>query len=225
MKQIFRKLNKKLTPILLKFAPFLGFLITTLIYFSCKKKFIGIKKIDPKTPVIVAFWHENILMAPFHWKMLRKDKKNREVFAIVSDHKDGEYITRVVSFLGIGAIRGSSTKGGVKALVNALRELKKNNDVAFTPDGPQGPRHSIADGIIHTARKTNLRILPLRYEADRAWILKSWDRFKIPKPFATITFICDQLLDIQDIDNLRAKELLKNALGNDDKLGGNNERS
>ncbi|MDR2034858.1 MAG: lysophospholipid acyltransferase family protein, partial [Helicobacteraceae bacterium] len=176
----------------LKILPFLGYLFTKLIYLTNRKRFIGLETIAPDKPVIVAFWHEHILMATFHWKKLRKGKKNAKVSAMVSDHRDGEYIARIVSFLGISTVRGSSARGGVKALIAALKELKLGNDVAFTPDGPRGPRHSVADGIILAAKKSGAAILPMRYEASRFWRLKSWDRFIIPKPFGVITFTANK---------------------------------
>jgi lysophospholipid acyltransferase (LPLAT)-like uncharacterized protein len=196
----------------LKILPFFGYLLTCLIYFTSRKRFVGLDTIDPDEPVIVAFWHEHILMSPFHWKKLRRAKQNPRVFAMVSDHRDGEYIARIVNFLGIGTVRGSSSKGGVKALIAALRELKNGADVAFTPDGPQGPRHSVADGIIAAAQKSGAKILPMRYEASALWRLTSWDRFIIPKPFGTIAFIAHELIDVKGVSADVARERIKAAL-------------
>ncbi len=95
-------------------------------------------------------------MQPFNY---RKLKLNGKVSALISQHKDGEAITRTVEYLGIHSIRGSSSKGGAKALISAIKEIKAKNDVAITPDGPRGPRHSVADGIVAISKKTNARIL------------------------------------------------------------------
>jgi lysophospholipid acyltransferase (LPLAT)-like uncharacterized protein len=196
----------------LNILPFFGYLFTKLIYLTNRKRFIGLEAIDADKPVIVAFWHEHILMAPFHWRKLRKSKKNPNVFAMVSDHRDGEYIARIVNFLGIGTVRGSSGKGGVKALIAALKELRNGNDVAFTPDGPQGPRHSVADGIILAAQRSGASILPMRYEASRSWRLTSWDRFVIPKPFGTITFIARELISVKGESADVARKQIRAAL-------------
>jgi lysophospholipid acyltransferase (LPLAT)-like uncharacterized protein len=196
----------------LKILPFFGYLLTRLIYFTNRKRFIGLDTIDPDKPVIVAFWHEHILMAPFHWKRLRRAKPNPRVFAMVSAHRDGEYIARIVDFLGIGTVRGSSGKGGAKALIAALKELKNGNDIAFTPDGPQGPRHSVADGIILAAQRSGADILPMRYEPSRCWRLTSWDRFVIPKPFGTIAFIARKTISVKGEPVDVARERIKAAL-------------
>ncbi|MDR0665219.1 MAG: lysophospholipid acyltransferase family protein [Helicobacteraceae bacterium] len=196
----------------LKILPFFGYLLVCLIYITSRKRFVGLDTIDPDKPVIVAFWHEHILMASFHWKRLRGTKRNPRVFAMVSDHRDGEYIARIVNFLGIGTVRGSSNKGGAKALIAALKELKNGADVAFTPDGPQGPRHSVADGIILAAQKSGAEILPMRYEASACWRLTSWDRFVIPKPFGTITFMAYGLIDVKGESADVARERIKAAL-------------
>jgi lysophospholipid acyltransferase (LPLAT)-like uncharacterized protein len=196
----------------LKILPFFGYLLVKLIYFTNRKRFIGLESIDADKPVIIACWHEYILMTPFQWKRIRKNKKNPRVFVVASDHRDGEYIVGMLSFFGVETVRGSSSKGGVKAMIASLKELKNGNDVAFTPDGPRGPRRSVADGVVFAAKKSGAYILPIRYEASRSWRLKSWDRLVIPKPFGTIRFIARELIDVKGDPTDVARERIKAAL-------------
>jgi lysophospholipid acyltransferase (LPLAT)-like uncharacterized protein len=190
----------------------IGFLYVRLVYLLNYKKHSGIKQLDPNKPYIVVFWHEHILLSAFCWRRLRKEKKDRKVSAVISEHADGEYIAQIVKHLGIGAMRGSSTRGGVKALLAVLGELKKGNDAAFTPDGPRGPRHSIAEGVILAAKKSRAEIVPISFKASRSYRLKSWDRFVIPKPFGTITLCAGKPFGLEGLDNDESKQRIRRAL-------------
>jgi lysophospholipid acyltransferase (LPLAT)-like uncharacterized protein len=130
-------------------------------------------------PVIFVFWHGQLLpLVHYH--------RNEGIVVLVSDHADGEYITRVILRHGFGAARGSSTRGGVKGLKGILRAIKDGKDLAFTPDGPKGPRHVFKWGALTAAQLSGAPVIPLSVGADRAWYLKSWDRFMIPKPLAAL---------------------------------------
>ena len=111
------------------------------------------------------FWHGRLALMSFAYVHWWKNGQNpqRRAKVIISDHKDGEIIARVISFFGIGAIRGSSSKGAVKALAQSFRELKSGTDVIITPDGPRGPYHSVADGAVVIAQKQNAPIQILNY--------------------------------------------------------------
>ncbi|RXJ87722.1 lysophospholipid acyltransferase family protein [Arcobacter sp. CECT 8985] len=187
-----------------KLIPFIMQLIVRFIYLTNKKVYHH-AKIDPQEPLIVAFWHGELLMQPFNYQKLRP---NSLVKAIISQHKDGEAITRTVEYLGIGSIRGSSSKGGAKALISTIKELKAKNDVAITPDGPRGPRFSVADGIVAIAKKSNCRIAIFNCKPTKYWQMKSWDKFVVPKPFGTLEFFIQEPLDIKDLDMQDAKALI-----------------
>ena len=131
---------------------------------------------------------------------------------MISDHKDGEIIARVISFFGIGAIRGSSSKGAVKALAQSFRELKSGTDVIITPDGPRGPYHSVADGAVVIAQKQNAPIQILNYEASKFWQLKSWDKMIIPKPFSKISYMLSPPFSVTDMALEDARELIKKEM-------------
>jgi lysophospholipid acyltransferase (LPLAT)-like uncharacterized protein len=130
-------------------------------------------------PVVFTFWHGQLLpLVHYH--------RNEGVVVLVSDHADGEYITRVILRHGFGAARGSSTRGGVKGLKGILRAIRGGKDLAFTPDGPKGPRHVFKLGALTAAQLSGAPVIPLAVGTDRGWYLKSWDRFMIPKPLSLL---------------------------------------
>ncbi|XOB61841.1 lysophospholipid acyltransferase family protein [Campylobacterota bacterium DY0563] len=189
-------------------VPFILQLFVRFIYLTSKKVFHH-PKIDLNEPFIVTFWHGELLMQPFNYK---KIKPKGKVSAMISEHKDGEAITRTVEYLGIDSIRGSSTRGGAKALIGAIKELKAGDDIAITPDGPKGPRHSVADGIVAISQKTNARILIFNCKPTKYWQFNSWDKFIVPKPFGKLEFFIQEPFDINSLDTNEAKELIKKKL-------------
>ncbi len=134
-------------------------------------------------PVVYSVWHGQLLEA---LRVLRYEP----VTALVSEHRDGELIARVLDAFGLMTTRGSSTRGGTRALLELVKVVKSNGDVVITPDGPRGPRRTMAPGILLIAQRTGAPFVPLVCHTDRLWRLKSWDQFEIPKPFARITVVC-----------------------------------
>jgi hypothetical protein len=106
------------------------------------------------------------------------------VTVLVSRHRDGEAIARVISKMGFDTVRGSTTRGGALALIELVGLSLSGNEVAITPDGPRGPRHQAKEGILYLAQKSGLPIQPIAVGFSDFWELRSWDRFRIPKPFA-----------------------------------------
>jgi lysophospholipid acyltransferase (LPLAT)-like uncharacterized protein len=145
-------------------------------------------------------------MKPFNYF---KFKQNVQVKAIISHHRDGRTIQNIVKYLGIGTISGSSSRGGVKALIGAIKNISQGVDVAITPDGPRGPIYSIADGIVAISQKTDANIVPFRIKASKIWRLKSWDSFIIPKPFGIIDFYIGEPFNVKGLTMQEAKELIK----------------
>lgn len=128
-------------------------------------------------PVIFAFWHSGLLpLVYLH--------RNQQAVALVSQHRDGEYIARVMERCGLRTARGSSTRGGARGLREMLRAAKEGRDLAITPDGPKGPPRRFKEGGVVLARLTGLPLIPTAIGAERAWRLGSWDRFLVPKPFS-----------------------------------------
>lgn len=131
-------------------------------------------------PVVFALWHGQML--PLLWH-----HRNQGVAVLVSEHKDGELIARILRWLGYTLIRGSTSRGAGRALIGLVRTLRSGRDVAVTPDGPRGPRHKFAPGAAVAANRADAPILPTVAHVDRYWKLSTWDEFIIPKPFARIT--------------------------------------
>lgn len=191
-----------------KVLPFFLQLLVRVIYLTNKKVFHHPKQLNDKV-YIVTFWHGELLMQPFNYQKL---KPNGKVSAMISEHKDGETITKTVEYLGIYSIRGSSTRGGTKALINAIKELKGGDDIAITPDGPRGPRHSVANGIVAISQKTNAKILAFNCKPTKYWQFNSWDKFIVPKPFGTIHFYISEPFGIENLELEDAKNLIKDTL-------------
>ncbi|MDQ3062746.1 MAG: lysophospholipid acyltransferase family protein, partial [Acidobacteriota bacterium] len=109
--------------------------------------------------------------------------RNRGIVVMTSQSFDGEYIARFTQRFGYGAVRGSSTRGGVGALVEMIRLMKKGLPMAFSVDGPRGPKYVAKTGAILLAKKTGNPLMPFVVETEQFWTINNWDNLQIPKPF------------------------------------------
>jgi len=132
-----------------------------------------------RQPFIFAFWHGTML--PLVWT-----HRGEGVSVVISEHRDGEIIARIVESFGFKTIRGSSSRGAARALIGIVRELERGSEVAVTPDGPRGPSRRFASGALVAAQRVGVPIVGIGVVASRAWRLNSWDRFMIPKPFSRV---------------------------------------
>ena len=130
-------------------------------------------------PAIYTFWHNQIVCAVYYFR-------DERIVVLTSRHFDGEYIARIIKRFGYGTARGSSTRGALRGLLELKNCLQSGTDVAFTIDGPKGPRYRVKPGPLFLAQKTGLPVVPFHVEPNRFLELKSWDRLRIPKPFARI---------------------------------------
>jgi len=177
-----------------------------LIWYSAKREYHYLTPIEERQHII-ACWHSDLLMIPVY----RVIRPNRSASAIISQHKDGEIVAKVLSYLSIKAMRGSTRKGAKRVLLEAMRAIESGEEIQISPDGPKGPRYHIHDGVIALAMKGKLPIMTIGYRADRYWQLNSWDKFVIPKPFAKIDFYIESIsIDGLDIDS--AKSLLRTKM-------------
>jgi lysophospholipid acyltransferase (LPLAT)-like uncharacterized protein len=135
---------------------------------------------DQRRPFIFSLWHGQLL--PLLWH-----HRNQQIAVLISEHRDGELVARLARSLGYRLIRGSSTRGGERALLGLVRDLRDGVEVAVTPDGPRGPALKYAPGALVAAHRAGAPILPIAAHASSAWRLGSWDGFLIPKPFARVT--------------------------------------
>ena len=193
-------------------SEYLIFILIWCIFLTCRVKFTPTKL--PEKPCVVVFWHGRLAMMSFAYRRwwLRDFGSKRRAKVIISDHKDGEIITRVISHFGIGAIRGSSFKGGAQALMGAIKEIKNGTDVIITPDGPRGPLHSVADGAVILAQRLNLDIYALNYEASSFWKFRSWDEMVLPKLFSRINYSLSAPLNLEGLDLEEGKEAIRQLL-------------
>lgn len=134
---------------------------------------------DPR--VVLALWHGQML--PLLWA------HRQPTGVMISEHRDGEIIARVVGMFGFFGVRGSTSRGGARALLECVHVLRGGADIAITPDGPRGPRHSFAPGALIVAFRARVMIVPLVAHVSHSWRLGSWDAFEIPKPFARVTIV------------------------------------
>jgi lysophospholipid acyltransferase (LPLAT)-like uncharacterized protein len=130
-------------------------------------------------PVIFVFWHGQLLpLIHYH--------RHEGIVVLVSEHDDGEYISRVIKRNGFRAVRGSSTRGGTKGLRALIREARRGRDLALTPDGPRGPVRVFKPGALAAARVGGLPIIPMAVGVSSGWRLRSWDGFLVPRPLSSI---------------------------------------
>ena len=127
-------------------------------------------------PIIYSFWHNCMIPAMYLCRDL-------QIRVMSSDSFDGEYTGRIMQKFGFVKVRGSSSKGAIRALLGMRRELEQGWTVAFTIDGPKGPRYVAKPGPVVLARSTGIPMAAFHIALDRAWILKTWDGCMIPKPF------------------------------------------
>jgi len=200
---------------LLIFAPKIAYIILRILFFTCRKKFYLAEESDNlPNPVIVVFWHGELLSVMEGYMLYRG---NKNIDSMISDHKDGELVARIVSLFGGGAIRGSSTRGGVKALIQSFKTLDKKRDLGMAIDGPKGPRHSVSDGVVLISQKKSVPIVTFNCKPTSYWQLNSWDKFIIPKPFCILNFYVSEPFLLDGLTMQEAKEkvkerLLKNAI-------------
>lgn len=128
-------------------------------------------------PSIIVFWHRCVFPATYFYR-------KRGIAVMTSQSFDGEYIARIIERFGFSAPRGSSSRGGVRALLGMHKIIDKGNSVAFTIDGPRGPLYVAKPGPVLLARNTGQPIYSFHIALEKAWVLKSWDQFMIPKPFS-----------------------------------------
>ncbi|MBL4774615.1 MAG: lysophospholipid acyltransferase family protein, partial [Mariprofundus sp.] len=125
-----------------------------------------------------AFWHARLLMMP------RISRHVWHGYMLISSHRDGGFIADTMHLLGTDTIRGSTTRGGARAMLRMLRAVKEENrHLGITPDGPKGPPEVVQKGTVQLAMKAGLPIVPVCYATKAHWRINSWDKFYIPKPF------------------------------------------
>jgi lysophospholipid acyltransferase (LPLAT)-like uncharacterized protein len=152
-----------------------------------------------KQPFIFSLWHGELL--PLLWA-----HRDENVAILVSEHRDGELIARAARRLGHDLVRGSTSRGGARALLEVVALLKRGREVAFTPDGPRGPARKYSPGAIVASQRAGAPVLPARVTASSSWRLSSWDRFLVPKPYARVDIAYGKPLSVLARDVAGAAE-------------------
>ena len=140
-------------------------------------------------PLIASFWHACIIPATY---MCR----NLGVRVMSSNSYDGEYMGRIIRKFGFVAVKGSSSRNAVRALLGLRRALQDGWTVAFSLDGPRGPRYKVKPGPVALARSSGVPLTMFHMAVDRAWILNTWDRLIIPKPFSRVLMRFGKLIPV-----------------------------
>lgn len=168
---------------------------------------------DQGVGIVYVFWHAHLMSLT--WLL-----RYQGVVPLVSEHRDGEYIARVLERFGFGLSRGSSTRGGSGGLRGLVRAAREGRELAVTPDGPRGPAREFKPGALVAARLTGHRVVPVGIGATRAWRLDSWDRFMIPKPFARLTAVFGAPVEVpRELDDAGVAALAREMGATLDRLG------
>ncbi len=171
---------------------------------------------------IYCSWHQRLVYHPY---FLSK----RGITVMVSQSRDGEFAARFINAFGLGDVRGSSTRGGMGALIKLTQKLRKREaSGGMVVDGPLGPARVAKMGAVMLAKKSKAPLIPITWGADKCWVLNSWDRFIIPKPFSKIVYSLGEPLwvpeDADEEELEKCRKLLEDRLNDeakrcDEKLG------
>ena len=158
---------------------------------------------------ILAFWHGRIFMATYYFR-------RRGIVVMISQNRDGEYISNVIRYFGYGVVRGSSSRRSIGATVEMLREIRQGKDIGFAMDGPRGPRYVAKPGAVYIARKSGNPVVPFNISVEKKWVMKSWDHFQVPFPFSRAVVLIGQPIyvatDADDAEIKAAEEQIQHEL-------------
>ncbi len=178
----------------------LGYLYIRLIHVSghwqIKNQAIPDKLIKEGKSFITCFWHGRLLMMSFAWPY------DSHFYMLISTHPDGQLIAQITERLGFKVLESKARTGGSATMRSMVRTLNKGGYIGITPDGPRGPRMRSSSGAIALAKLSGAPILPLSYSSSRWKMLKSWDHFILPMPFAKGVFIWGEPIEISQESTL-----------------------
>lgn len=157
------------------------------------------QNVAANVPVIFSLWHGHLLPLLYH-------HRDQGVVILISEHADGEIIARIATSLGYRTVRGSTSRGAARALLGLARVVTDGGTLAVTPDGPRGPAKSFAPGVAIVAQRTRAPVIGASASATWAWRLKTWDRFLVPLPFATVRVAYSDAVLVESSDAREAAE-------------------
>lgn len=196
-------LNKFLrTKFIQAIIAYIAYVYINLVYYTShwdfKNRAIIDDYIQQKKPFILVFWHGHLFMMACCWRW------NVQFNMLISNHRDGRLIAKVVSYFGIKTIVGSTEREGFAAARQIIAKLKQGQIIGITPDGPRGPCEHVSDGVLQLARLGNVDIIPIAYSCARIKELATWDKFRFAKPFCKGVFVAgDPIKPSKDLEQVR----------------------
>jgi hypothetical protein len=186
---------------------FLGALAIRLIGPTIRFKVVcedgGPPESDPlHVPAVYCFWHRCVFPATWFYR-------DRDIAVMTSESYDGEYIARIIEHFGFRAVRGSSSRGAVRALLGMHTEIEQGRVAAFTIDGPRGPMYIAKPGPVLLARNTQVPLVVFHIAMEKAWVLNSWDKFMVPKPFTRAVLVTSRFMQVPKDSDSAAHERLQ----------------
>ncbi|MBE2181726.1 MAG: lysophospholipid acyltransferase family protein [Chthoniobacterales bacterium] len=155
----------------------------------------GFLAAPPPGPVIYAFWHNRILAITAAFRRVYPPGR-RGVLVLTSASRDGMWLGELAARLGMGSVRGSSSRRGAVAMREMLEKVAQGFDIAITPDGPRGPKYHLGAGLVYLAQNAGLPVVTIHAEFGRCARLRSWDRFAIPLPFSRLDVTLGPILTV-----------------------------
>lgn len=185
------------------------YIFIRLLNFTYRYKFIGLenkkaaKELSPNKTFVYALWHQNLVGAIF-------SHIGEKFTMVISESKDGELVAVTCETLGHVPARGSSTRGGKKALLDIVRNVKSGIPGALSVDGPKGPAKEVKLGVVEIAKLCHCAIIPMSPYANHFWSFhKSWDQFRVPKPFSKIVVVIGKPITIDE--GMKKEDFIKVA--------------
>ena len=148
-------------------------------------KDVAEKLLAETTPSLLVLWHNRLIMGS-RVLIHRYHRRGRLLATLASESRDGELVTGLMEAWGLEVVRGSTTRGGRRAMWGLFRTLRKGRIPVIIPDGPVGPIYEVKDGVLFLSQSTETPIISVGFATDRAWRVRSWDRLIVPKPFARV---------------------------------------
>lgn len=179
-------MKKKL---LARVIPRLIYLIYRFLCITIRWEYVGERYNASTPPFVLGYWHARILMLPYAFPGWQGS-------LLISEHQDGSFIADAARLMGFDSTRGSSTRGGSRALLALIRIARSGLPVAVTPDGPKGPAETMKMGVVQMAKKSGLPFRSACYATKKHWRAGSWDRFYIPRPFTRGVFVLSDPVEV-----------------------------
>lgn len=168
-------------------------------------------------PSIYCIWHNRLALCLFLYERYIFERSGSQgLAAMVSASRDGGFLTSILELFRVKPVRGSSSRRGPQALRELTTWLRRDHDLALTPDGPRGPRYVVQDGVVALGQLTGRPIVAVTYNVSRKIQVRSWDRFQIPIPFSTVDVYFAPAMRVpresSEADRERLRQHLQNAM-------------